>query len=526
MSNFHDYASYEQDWKHQSWKMNVHGRINPPFPTAPFITSLLLQSTSTEMAVAAGATKDASSDQASCLQNCRDTFRDSILPHDGDFDKICAVLANENDNAVFDSLYICDERCGVMVNSDGGAGQDPNVNFVVTQCQSFGFPGVVDPGPPQTNSASTPSPLVDEATSIGHLPSQTSSTNSPENGQSTASIIATTTASTWNYPPLPNPLTSTSRGPLGKTSLPVSTASSTSTHNMYLTSTTILTSTLPTVIYSPVISSIPTSIISDPGALSISSPSPSSTPASSRLASNTSSSSTSAPTTHAKMNPNNTAGIILAIMGIVLLLSATIVVLFLRRKQRQYIRSLIAKVRNKDKDKDHERCLGGIRESDNTDRCACCYDLPSPPTPPSPKTPRRYSRSTSSVGTPDTCILNLAYPPEPKYPIKERNQTGTGRGSPTYEEQSPPSPITVHVGGVTKRLYHTRANTSLPTDAQGIRWPEAVTLKGEAKEFLEWSQGWSREYDRKQEERRERVYAHIQRARTSLRDGVENPRFG
>lgn len=37
-------------------------------------------------------------------------------------------------------------------------------------------------------------------------------------------------------------------------------------------------------------------------------------------------------------------------------------------------------------------------------------------------------------------------------------------------------------------------------DAQGIRWPERVELRGEAKEFLEWS----REYDKQDAERRKR----------------------
>lgn len=124
MSNFYDYASYEQDWKHQPWKTNTRIGVNPPYATAPSASPLVLESTSTETAVAAGATKDASADQTPCMQNCRDAFRDSILSYDKDFDKICAVLANENDDAVFARLYICDEGCGIVVDNNGGAGQD------------------------------------------------------------------------------------------------------------------------------------------------------------------------------------------------------------------------------------------------------------------------------------------------------------------------------------------------------------------------------------------------------------------
>ncbi len=112
MSNFHDYDS--KDWKHRSWRNHFGHRI--PFPTAPLPSDLLWKAISTPTTLIAipEVTKSANLDPSSCLQNCRDAFRTSILPHDRDFDKICAVLANENDDTVFTALYICDEgwSCG------------------------------------------------------------------------------------------------------------------------------------------------------------------------------------------------------------------------------------------------------------------------------------------------------------------------------------------------------------------------------------------------------------------------------
>jgi hypothetical protein len=115
MSNFHDYPS--NVWKHKEWKTSNQTHLIPrsPTPTAS------LQSTSTSTVSAAAIVSRAS---ATCLQNCRDTFRDSILPYDKDFDKICAILADENNDAVFSALYGCDEGCGVVINGTGQVGQD------------------------------------------------------------------------------------------------------------------------------------------------------------------------------------------------------------------------------------------------------------------------------------------------------------------------------------------------------------------------------------------------------------------
>lgn len=120
--------SLSKDWRPRTWKTaNIFGRslLISTAPTSP-ASSSSTQSTTTEVDVAAEVTNVAalSSDQITCLQNCRDAFRNSILPYDRDFDKICAVIANQKDDALFEDLYSCDEGCGFVVNDGGGVGQD------------------------------------------------------------------------------------------------------------------------------------------------------------------------------------------------------------------------------------------------------------------------------------------------------------------------------------------------------------------------------------------------------------------
>lgn len=116
-----------KDWRPQSWKTASVFARSPLIFTAPTSppSSLPLQSTTTAIAAASKVTNIApvSSGQVTCLQNCRDAFRNSILPYDKDFDKVCAVLAKRIDNALFEALYVCDEGCGIVVNGNG-AGQD------------------------------------------------------------------------------------------------------------------------------------------------------------------------------------------------------------------------------------------------------------------------------------------------------------------------------------------------------------------------------------------------------------------
>lgn len=116
MSNFHNYPSKE--WKHQEWKTSNRILLNTHSTAS---TAASLQSTSLSIASAAARATGAAD---SCLHNCKDAFRDSILPYDMDFDKICAILADENDDDIFDTLYICDEGCVVGVNGTGPVGQD------------------------------------------------------------------------------------------------------------------------------------------------------------------------------------------------------------------------------------------------------------------------------------------------------------------------------------------------------------------------------------------------------------------
>ncbi|KAI0865513.1 hypothetical protein F4860DRAFT_312897 [Xylaria cubensis] len=47
------------------------------------------------------------------------------------------------------NLYCCDAiSCGVYI---GGAGQSPNVDLIINECQNIGFFSIKDPGPPATN---------------------------------------------------------------------------------------------------------------------------------------------------------------------------------------------------------------------------------------------------------------------------------------------------------------------------------------------------------------------------------------
>ncbi|KAI1740524.1 hypothetical protein F4680DRAFT_90719 [Xylaria scruposa] len=52
------------------------------------------------------------------------------------------------------NLYCCDSiSCGVYI---GGAGQSPNVDLIINECQNIGFFSIEDPGPPATNYCALP----------------------------------------------------------------------------------------------------------------------------------------------------------------------------------------------------------------------------------------------------------------------------------------------------------------------------------------------------------------------------------
>ncbi len=204
-----------------------------------------------------------------------------------------------------------------------------------------------------------PSTSRESITSIVDQSSQSLSTPSPGSNLSTVSIVATASilpTSILSDPGnshVPTLFTTLPTASSGRPTLtfPLSPSMSTNSRIMHLTKTTTpLTSTLPSVLYSPTISPIPTNILSDHSSISNFSGLPSSTQHSPSSSSHTTSASSSL-----AMTPNNRVGLIIAILGLVALLFAAIIVLFLRQKQRKYLRSLIQKSREKEKERDREK---------------------------------------------------------------------------------------------------------------------------------------------------------------------------
>ncbi|KAE8443906.1 hypothetical protein EG329_001216 [Mollisiaceae sp. DMI_Dod_QoI] len=239
------------------------------------------------------------------------------------------------------------------------------------------------------------------------------------------------------------------------------------------------------------------------------------------------------------MTPNNRVGLIIAILGLVALLFAAIIVLFLRQKQRKYLRSLIQKSREKEKERDREKAEGGDGET-GLERSACCLDVPPPrnvfqPSGPYPSS-SRYSRSTSGEVRPVLARIPVSNQnPNPTSNLKGKcrdksipvvNAVGSSTRAKTthtpgphpHPEPSPTWPILLQSPtGIPCILHQPLPNISLPIDVQGIRWPdlERVTLRTEAREFLEWS--W--EYERRQAERRVRAHDLKRNRRFEFIDG-------
>ncbi|KUJ15230.1 uncharacterized protein LY89DRAFT_106818 [Mollisia scopiformis] len=494
MSNLHDLDS--NDWEHRSRKSPTHVPHERALANSSLAASpSLLQSTSTALSIPRPeVTKAASAhpDQSSCLLNCRDVFRDSILSYDNDFHKICNILANENGDVIFHDLYICDEGCGVMV----GASQDAIVNWIISRCESLGYFNLVDPGPPPTGSNTTTlSPSL--STSVNGLLIQATSSNLQGNGQETATISQTVTPSkhftsllSSSFTNSPNALSS--RPALASTSVPLS-----DSINVYFaTTTTTRTSIAPaisTISYTPTLfpSLFSASILGAPSITPTSSSSPLSftqTPSSRH----TSSSPTSTPPPLPKMDINTEVGLILTVIGIVFLFFAVIIVIFVRQRQRTYFRTLITKHRNKEKC-DSQIHLAGDSEAGH---CSCIT--------------RRHRMRTRGIVYPQSSEYSRSTSGRspsrpPKVPPKDRRY---GAYYPQFlfpsqdaeVEELPISPVVVTVDGIRHELHHPAPNRNLMVDEHGIRWPERVELRGEAKEFLDWS----RDYDRKDAEKRAR----------------------
>ncbi|ERS94926.1 hypothetical protein HMPREF1624_08637 [Sporothrix schenckii ATCC 58251] len=96
-------------------------------------------------------------DAQKCIDACRQGFLDSLSSSSStsspSLSDTCSLLSsNTAAQQELWQLYWCDSAfCGVWIDSRGGAGQDPNVDMIINQCQSIGFSLIYDPGPPPAN---------------------------------------------------------------------------------------------------------------------------------------------------------------------------------------------------------------------------------------------------------------------------------------------------------------------------------------------------------------------------------------
>ncbi|KAL2265306.1 hypothetical protein VTJ83DRAFT_6406 [Remersonia thermophila] len=136
-------------------------------------------------------------DPRACIQDCRAQFlREaySEWTETSGWKEGCASLDQGTAASELWQLYWCDRVfCGVA-NSQGGLGQDPNVNLIINTCQIHGFYNIFDPGPPPSDFAcSTNAPP--ESCRPRRTPSIPAPPRETESG-----LIQTATASSTSYP--------------------------------------------------------------------------------------------------------------------------------------------------------------------------------------------------------------------------------------------------------------------------------------------------------------------------------------
>ncbi|OIW27327.1 hypothetical protein CONLIGDRAFT_424688 [Coniochaeta ligniaria NRRL 30616] len=142
----------------------------------------------TEVKENGGWEKDDDSDMAAhkrdairCLQNCKNQFLETVsADYSKTFISVCSKLTTKGPNQNLWPLYWCDSTlCGVWINQTGTTQQDPNVDWIINECNSLEYRSVRDPGPPPPNytcitDANKADGSVGLCTNI-QLPAQTSS---------------------------------------------------------------------------------------------------------------------------------------------------------------------------------------------------------------------------------------------------------------------------------------------------------------------------------------------------------------
>ncbi|WQF81873.1 hypothetical protein CDEST_06887 [Colletotrichum destructivum] len=99
-------------------------------------------------------------DPPKCIETCRSRFLERVVPgfNKTGYPEVCNVLSGSEDaKERLWELYCCDSTfCGVQL--DGNLGQDPNVNYIINNCQNLGSGTIQDPGLPPTGYACPISP--------------------------------------------------------------------------------------------------------------------------------------------------------------------------------------------------------------------------------------------------------------------------------------------------------------------------------------------------------------------------------
>ncbi|KAL1839818.1 hypothetical protein VTJ49DRAFT_1097 [Mycothermus thermophilus] len=148
-----------------------------------------------------------------CIEDCRAQFLRTAYPgwtETEGWREGCGSLDRGTALSEFWQLYWCDSVfCGVA-NSQGGLGQDPNVNFVINTCQNNGFFNIFDPGPPPAEFACTTETKPTSCSPTG-TPSTTTPPQATESGKSQTTTESSTLAGPGVIPqPTTNPKTSPS----------------------------------------------------------------------------------------------------------------------------------------------------------------------------------------------------------------------------------------------------------------------------------------------------------------------------
>lgn len=87
----------------KNWNLHEWKRSNSTASTASSLSSIPSSTTSVP-------------EISTCLKTCEDTFEKAHFSSEDDFDKICALITDGNEDRVFAALYICDAGCGAVAD--------------------------------------------------------------------------------------------------------------------------------------------------------------------------------------------------------------------------------------------------------------------------------------------------------------------------------------------------------------------------------------------------------------------------